>query len=83
MTVMSAREFTRDLKKARELASAGPVFVFDEGKQAGVWISPEEYELLLKRGLKNSERLSRHGGAVEDFEPVILNDSILRPAEFD
>ena len=83
MTLMSSREFNQDTGKAKRLAEKGPVFVTDRGETTHVLLSMKEYSQLANKGMLLSDMLSMRGDVDIDFEPVKLDDSFIRPAEFD
>jgi prevent-host-death family protein len=81
MTLMSSREFNQDTGTAKKLAEKEPLIITDRGEPSFVLLSYRQYQKLS--GLKPS--LSDMLSMKEDieFEPVVLDDSFLRPAEFD
>ena len=83
MTVMSSREFNQDTGKAKKMAEHEPVFVTDRGEASHVLLSIKEYSRLAHQGQSLSDMLSLSGDVDIDFEPAKLDDSFVRPAEFD
>lgn len=43
MTVMTSREFSEDLEKAKDAALDGPVIIVDRGREAYVLMTAEEF----------------------------------------
>ncbi len=70
MTMMTAREFNRDVSAAKREASRGPVIITDRGKPAYVLLSIDEYRRFGERGASLVERLSMDDDLDIDFEPV-------------
>lgn len=70
MTVMSAREFNRDVSAAKRAASRGPVVITDRGEPAYVLLSIDEYHRFGERGASLVERLSMDDDLDIEFEPV-------------
>lgn len=58
MSVMSAREFNRDVSAAKRAATEGPVVITDRGEEAFVLLSIEEYRRLRGDGADLVDRLS-------------------------
>ncbi|MDH6267088.1 PHD/YefM family antitoxin component YafN of YafNO toxin-antitoxin module [Rhizobium sp. SG_E_25_P2] len=81
MTVMSAREFVENAEQAEKLADQGPVFITQHGQNAYVLMSQSDYE-RLQRAARSIPALLAMDEDI-DFEPEKMDDSILRPAEFD
>lgn len=72
MTMMSAREFNRDVSAAKREASRAPVVITDRGEPAYVLMSIEEYRRFGERGASLIERLSIDDGLEIEFEPVAI-----------
>lgn len=70
MTVISAREFNRDVSAAKRAASRGPVVITDRGEPAYVLLSIDEYRRFGERGASLVERLSMDDDLEIEFEPV-------------
>lgn len=70
MTMMSAREFNRDVSAAKREASRGPVVITDRGEPAYVLLSIDEYRRFSERGASLVDRLSMDDDFDIDFEPV-------------
>jgi PHD/YefM family antitoxin component YafN of YafNO toxin-antitoxin module len=81
MSVMSSREFNQDQGKAKKLTESGPVIITDRGKPSYVLLAYDEYEKLARKGKSIAELLAADDDL--DFDPPKLDDSFLRPAEFD
>ena len=72
MTMMSAREFNRDVSAAKREASRAPVVITDRGEPAYVLMSIEEYRRFGERGASLIERLSMDDDLEIEFEPVAI-----------
>ena len=84
VTTVSAREFARDLAKAKRAASSGPVFVTDRGKPTYTLLTIEDYyELAGKKPMSLLELMDSLPGGHTDFDPPQLTSLGLRPAEFE
>ncbi|NLU62284.1 type II toxin-antitoxin system Phd/YefM family antitoxin [Rhodococcus sp. HNM0563] len=70
MTMMSAREFNRDVSAAKREASRGPVVITDRGEPAYVLLSIDDYRRFGERGASLIERLSMDDDLDIEFEPV-------------
>lgn len=70
MTMMTAREFNRDVSAAKREASRGPVVITDRGEPAYVLLSIDEYRRFGERGASLVERLSMDDDLEVEFEPV-------------
>lgn len=83
MTV-SARDFARDLARAKRATTAGPVFVTDRGKPAYALLKIEDYYKLTGEKPKSLLDVmdSLPGGEFE-FEPPQLNKMGFKPAVFE
>lgn len=58
MTVLSSREFNRDVSAAKRAAADGPVVITDSGRPAHVLLSIGDYETLKERAGRMAERLA-------------------------
>ena len=81
MTLMTSREFNQDTGKAKKLAEKEPVFITDRGKPEHVLLSIDDYNRLAFKEKSIAELLAMEDDI--DFDPPKLDDSFLRPAEFD
>jgi len=81
MTLMSSREFNQDTGKAKKLAEQEPVFITDRGELSHVLLSIEDYNKLAFQGKSIADLLAMEDDI--DFDPPKMDDSFLRPAEFD
>lgn len=72
MTMMTAREFNRDVSAAKREASRGPVVITDRGEPAYVLLSIDEYRRLGEQGATLLERLSMDDDLEIDFEPASI-----------
>lgn len=70
MTIMSAREFNRDVSAAKRAAGDAPVVITDRDEPAFVLLSIEEYRRIGERGIDLVERLSMGDDLDIEFEPV-------------
>lgn len=73
MTMMSAREFNRDVSDAKRKASESPVVITDRGEPAYVLLSIDDYRRLGERGASLVERLSMDDDLHIEFEPVRID----------
>ncbi len=69
MKVFSSRELKQDLRRAKDAALQGPVFISERGRKAHVLLSIEQYEVLLRRARPVTEALAMPGLSEIDFEP--------------
>ena len=87
ITTVSARDFARDLARAKRAAEAGPVIVTDRGQPAYALLKIADYRRLTGAQqpslLAVMQAMSPDGGAGADFdfEPPRLDDNSLKPAE--
>ncbi|WP_183095278.1 type II toxin-antitoxin system Phd/YefM family antitoxin [Nocardioides stalactiti] len=58
MTVMSSREFNRDVSAAKRAAVSGPVTITDHGQPAHVLMSIADYQRLVERAGRMADRLA-------------------------
>lgn len=72
MTMMTAREFNRDVSAAKREANRGPVVITDRGEPAYVLMSIDEYRRFGGRGAALVERLSMDDDLEIDFEPAAI-----------
>ena len=68
MTMMSARDFNRDVSAAKREAARAPVVITDRGEPAFVLLSIEEYRRLSGQGESIVERLSMDDDLDINFE---------------
>ena len=73
MTMMSAREFNRDVSAAKREASESPVVITDRGEPAYVLLSIDDYRRLGERGASLVERLSMDDDLDIEIEPVRID----------
>ena len=71
MTVVSAREFNRDVSAAKRAAENGPVMVTDRGRVSHVLLSVEEYDRLRGASGTLVDRLSLD--VETDLDPAPLD----------
>lgn len=69
MTMMSAREFNRDVSAAKRAADRRPVVITDRGEPAYVLLSIDEYRRMGERGTSLVDRLSMEDDLDIEFEP--------------
>ena len=72
MTMMSAREFNRDVSAAKRAADQAPVVITDRGEPAYVLLSIEEYRRMGERGSALVERLSMDDDLDIEFESASI-----------
>lgn len=70
MTMMSARDFNRDVSAAKREANRAPVVITDRGEPAYVLLSIDEYRRLGERGVSLVDRLSMDDDLDIEFEPA-------------
>lgn len=70
MTMMSAREFNRDVSAAKREANRAPVVITDRGEPAYVLLSIDEYRRMGERGSSLVDRLSMDDELDIEFEPT-------------
>ena len=82
ITTLSSRAFNQDTSRAKNAATAGPVFITDRGKPAHVLLSIEEYQRLTGTHDSIIDRLGSPAG-IEDVEIEFPRArDIARPADF-
>lgn len=69
MTMMSAREFNRDVSAAKRAANRQPVVITDRGEPAYVLLSIDEYRRMGERRESLVDRLSMEDDLDIEFEP--------------
>ncbi|WP_182379631.1 type II toxin-antitoxin system Phd/YefM family antitoxin [Nocardioides sp. WS12] len=67
MTLITSREFNRDVSAAKRAALGGPVVITDKGRPSHVLLSISDYEELKRRAGTLADRLMGPPGA-EDIE---------------
>lgn len=72
MTILTAREFNRDVSAAKRAANRGPVVITDRGEPAYVLLSIDEYRRFGERGGSLVERLSMDDDLEIDFESASI-----------
>jgi prevent-host-death family protein len=80
---LTARQFSRDLNRAKRAAMAGPVIITDLGRPTHVLLSHAEYRRLTRKKPSILELLAQPGGGDFEFEPPRLEGPLFRPVEFD
>jgi len=73
MTVISARDFNRDVSAAKRQATHGPVVITDRGEPAFVLLSIDEFQRLSGNGIDLVHRLSMDEDLDIEFEPMHLS----------
>ena len=68
-TIMTSREFNRDVSKAKRDARNGPVFITDRGRPAHVLLTVEGYRKIAGGAMSIAERLAMPEAADIDFDP--------------
>ena len=87
ITTVSARDFARDLARAKRAAESGPVIVTDRGQPAYALLKIADYRRLTgARQPSLLEVMQAMAPDVEasagfDFEPPRLEDNSLNPAD--
>lgn len=62
MTIVSSREFNRDVSAVKRAAADGPVVITDNGRPAHVLMTIADYERLTERAGRMAERLAAPDG---------------------
>jgi len=73
VTMMSAREFNRDVSAAKRAADRQPVVITDRGEPAYVLLSIDEYRRMGERGTSLVDRLCMEDDLDIEFEPAHIN----------
>lgn len=73
MAILSAREFNRDVSRAKRQAAHGPVVITDRGKPSFVLVSIAEYRRLSGSRGSLVDRLSMADDFDIEFEPARLD----------
>ena len=76
ITIVSSREFSQNVDKAKRAASKGPVFITDRGHVAHVLLTIDEYEKITDLQVSIVELLAMPEVDDIDFKPTgikILN----------
>jgi prevent-host-death family protein len=74
MTMVSSREFNRDVSAVKRAAASGPVIITDNGRPSHVLLSFADYQRLT--GTAGSLADAFVLGEDIDFEPVRPRDSL-------
>ena len=88
ITTVSARDFARDLARAKRAAESGPVIVTDRGQPAYALLKIDDYRRLSGAhqpsllALMQAMAPDVEAGASFDFEPPRLDDNSLKPADW-
>ena len=80
MTIMTSREFNRDVGKAKREARKGPVFITDRGRASHVLLSVEDFQEMTGAEASISEWLAMPEAADIDFHPPRL-EVMIKPAD--
>ena len=84
ITTVSARDFARDLAKAKRATDSGPVFVTDRGKPTFVLLKIEDYyKNVQEKPISFLELMDSIPGGDFEFEPPRMASTGFKPAEFD
>lgn len=70
MSIMSAREFNRDVSAAKREASRAPLVITGRGEPAYVLLSIDDYRRMGERGVSLVDRLSMDDDLDIEFEPA-------------
>lgn len=73
MTIISAREFNRDVSSAKRAANLGPVTITDRGEPAYVLLTIEEYRRLSEESAPLIDRLSMEDDIEIEFAPAHID----------
>jgi prevent-host-death family protein len=80
-TMLSSREFNRDVGRAKRAANRGPVIITDRGEPAYVLLRHDEYRRLVGGGPTIRELLDQPGAEDFEFDPPRRDGGIYRPAD--
>lgn len=69
VTIVTSRELSRDVGRAKSAAKLGPVFITDRGRPTYVLLSIENYRRLSGQGRSLVDLLSMPGLADIDLDP--------------
>lgn len=83
MSVMTSREFNQKTSEAKKLANKGPVFITDRGEIGYVLMSYDDFRRRSADEPGIIELLSMPDAVDIEFEPAKLEDTGIKPAEFD
>jgi len=78
-TIMTSREFNRDVSKAKRDARKGPVFITDRGRASHVLLTVEDFQEMTGAEASIAERLAMPEAADIDFHPPRL-EVMTKPA---
>lgn len=73
MTVLSSREFNRNVSAAKRAARSGPVVITDRGDPEFVLLSIEEYRRLKDDEVSVADFISMPEDIEIEFEPLNLD----------
>ena len=83
ITTVSARDFARDLARAKQAAEQGPVIVTDRGRPRYALLKIEDYYRLAAPEPRSLLAvMDAIPGGEFDFEPPKLGGNDLKPADF-
>ena len=80
MTIMTSREFNRDVGKAKRKARKGPVFVTDRGRASQVLLTVGDFQEMTGAEANIAEWLAMPEAADIDFHPPRL-EIMAKPAD--
>lgn len=81
VTMLSSREFTRAVGRARDASKEGPVVITDHGQPAHVLLTFAEYQRLVGGEANIVDLLSMDADTIADFDPPRLQDAGFHPAD--
>ena len=80
MTIMTSREFNRDVGKAKREARKGPVFITDRGRASHVLLTVQDFQEMTGAPANIAEWLAMPEAADIDFRPPRL-EVVTRPVD--
>lgn len=78
---ISARDFTRDVSKAKQETAHGPVIITDRGAPSHVLLSYKEYCALAERRVSLFDAVAAPSTADFEFTPPRLTDGFTREVD--
>lgn len=81
ISVVSSREFSRDIGRAKQAAVDGPVFITEGDRPSHVLLSFEEYQRITDSRNSIVDLLSMPADDDIDFESPRLEGEFYRPAD--
>ena len=83
MTLMTSREFSRGIVRAKREAKRAPVVITEDGRPAHVLMNYEDYQRLKLRGPTLADLLRDDAAGDFDFDPPRFNGIDPRTVDLD